>query len=112
MEQDAVDLEGEVSPGFNTAEALRALLVKKGIITPEVRGRGSGQAAHKVTGGGTGSGAVATQPTQNLLESLFSHMPASTPAAMPRSISGGHRCVMRTLPPATLSSASSQKQAC
>jgi hypothetical protein len=36
VEQDAVDLEGEGSPGFNTAEALRALLVKKGLITPEV----------------------------------------------------------------------------
>lgn len=36
VEQDAVDLEGEGSPGFNTAEALRALLVKKRLITPEV----------------------------------------------------------------------------
>jgi hypothetical protein len=36
VEQNAVDLEGEGSPGFNTAEALRSLLVKKGLITPEV----------------------------------------------------------------------------
>ena len=36
VEQDAVDLEGADSPGFATAEALKALLIKKGIITPEV----------------------------------------------------------------------------
>jgi hypothetical protein len=36
VEQNAVDLEGAESPGFNTAEALRTLLTKKGIITPEV----------------------------------------------------------------------------
>lgn len=38
VEQDAVDLEGGDSPGFAAAEALKALLMKKGIITPEVRG--------------------------------------------------------------------------
>lgn len=40
VEQAAVDLEGEGdSSGFNTAEALRALLVKKGVITQEVTGQ-------------------------------------------------------------------------
>jgi hypothetical protein len=54
VEQNAVDLEGAESPGVQTAQALKTLLINKGIITPQVAGALGAEGTG--VGGGEGCG--------------------------------------------------------